>query len=196
VPFPWVDDLNIANRGWCYTHDIKYRSANEIIDGFVDRVSRGGGLMLSVSPKADGTIPAEQQQLLAELGNWLKINGEGIYGTRRWKIETEGPDDKLIVDNGKKTLWNFADTCDDRDFRFTRKGNTLYAFLLGWPKDGTAVIKSLGTKTTISTGEIAYVTMLGHDGAMKWGRTEDGLTVKLPETPSCNYAHGLKIEMQ
>ncbi len=195
VPFPWVDDLNIAHRGWCYTHDIDYRSANEIIDGFVDRVSRGGGLMLSVSPKPDGTIPDEQQQLLAELGKWLKINGEGIYGTRRWKIETEGPDDKLIVDNGKKTLWDFDDTCDAGDVRFTRKGNTLYAFLLGWPEDGTAVIKSLGTDTAIGSGGIARVTMLGHDGDLKWRQTEGTMSVELPAKPSCEHAHGLRIDV-
>jgi len=195
VPFPWVDDLNIAHRGWCYTHDIDYRSANEIVDGFIDRVSRGGGLMLSVSPKADGTIPVEQQKLLAELGNWLKINGEGIYGARRWKIETEGPDKKLIVDNGKKTLWNFEDNCDAGDIRFTRKGNTLYAFLLGWPENDTALIKSLGTTTPVASGKITRITMLGHEGELEWERTDSGLAVTLPTTAPCKHAHGLKIEV-
>ncbi len=193
LDFPWADDLNIANRGWCYTHDIDYRTPNQIIDGFVDRVSRGGGLMLSISPMADGTIPKEQKDILLEIGNWLKVNGEGIYGTRKWKIETEGPVDKFLSNTGKKTMWDFKGKCDAHDVRFTKLDNTLFAFILDWPKDGKAIIKSLGTGTKVSEKGIVGVKLLGYKGKLKWARDENGLAIEVPKKKPCDYAFGFEI---
>ena len=193
--FHWADDLNIANRGWCYTHDIRYRTPNQIIDGFVDRVSRGGGLMLSISPMADGSIPKAQQHILLELGDWLKINGQGIYGTRRWKIETEGPVDKFLSNTGKKTLWNFEGKGDARDIRFTSKGNRLFAFILGWPADGRVVIESLGKQTPVATNGISNVKLLGHRGNVTWTRTDNALVIELPDETPCNHAYGFDIQV-
>jgi len=188
-----VDDLNIANRGWCYTHDINYRTTNEIVDGFIDRVSRGGGLMLSISPMADGTIPEEQKQILKELGDWLKVNGEGIYGTRKWRIEIEGPDDKFQYDSGKKMMWTFRDNGSSSDIRFTRKGDRLFAFLLDWPEDGVAVIESLGTNNKVSEGGITGVKLMGHDGDVSWNRDEKGLKITMPTEKISEYAVGFEI---
>ena len=197
VDFHWVDDLNIANRGWCYTHDIRYRRPNQIVDGFVDRVSRGGGLMLSISPKADGTIPDEQKKILLTLGAWLEVNGEGIYGTRKWKIETEGPTDKLLHRTGTKTLWSFADNCDADDVRFTRSGNRLFAFVLGWPQSGEVLIKALKTAEPISTrNRIKRISLLGSDDRVDWQRRDDGLQVRFPKNKPCEYAYGLKIDVE
>ena len=195
IDFDWADDLNIANRGWCYTHDIKYRSPNQIIDGFVDRVSRGGGLMLSISPKADGSIPPEQRHILLEMGNWLRINGEGIYGTRKWKIETEGPVDKFLSHTGKKTMWNFESNGDAHDIRFTRKNNQLFAFILDWPKDGRVIIKALGTDTKVASQGIAGVRLLGYPGKLRWMRDNQALVIYLPDKKPCHYTYGFEIEV-
>ena len=193
LDFNWVDDLNIANRGWCYTHNISYRSVNEIIDGFIDRVSRGGGLMLSISPMADGTIPEEQKQILKELGDWMKVNGEGIYETRKWKIETEGPDDKFQYDSGSKMMWTFSDNGASTDIRFTRKGDRLFAYLLDWPESGEALIKSLGTGNKFSSGEISGVKLMGYEGEISWSRDENGLKIILPDEKVSEYAVGFEI---
>ncbi|MCK4919743.1 MAG: alpha-L-fucosidase [Bacteroidales bacterium] len=191
--FDWADDLNIANRAWSYTHDINYRTSNQIIDGFIDRVSRGGGLMLSIAPMADGAIPEEQINILTDLGDWLKINGEGIYGTRRWKIETEGPNDKFMEDGGKKIMWNFKGNTDASDIRFTKKGNQLFAFILDWPADGKVVIKSLSSSEKIAENGIHNVKLLGYDGALNWQRDEAGLTIDMPQNKIGNYAYGFEI---
>jgi alpha-L-fucosidase len=82
VDRPWIDDLQISTDSWCYVQDQKYRPVNEILHGFIDRVSRGGGLLLSLCPKADGTIGTEQKQILLSMGKWLTQNGQAIYGTR------------------------------------------------------------------------------------------------------------------
>ena len=197
VDFLWADDLNIARRGWCYTHDMEYRTVNQVVDGFVDRVSRGGGLMFSISPKADGTIPDEQKAILLELGNWLKVNGEGIYGTRKWRIQTEGPVEKLLVDTGSKIMWNFEDTCDAGDIRFTKKGNRLFAFTLAWPENGEVLIKTLHSNEKISaTNEIVSVKMLGTGKELKWHRDKNGLKVTFPKKRHCEHSYGMEIEVK
>ena len=182
--FQWADDLNIANKAWCYIDGISYRTTNQIIDGFVDRVSRGGALMLSISPKADGTIPKEQKEILLNMGKWLKVNGEGIYGTRKWKIETEGPDEKFIFDSGAKMMWNFEGKCNSGDIRFTKKGNRLFAFVLDLPEDGIVEIKSLGTRTKVATNGISDVKMLGYKGKLNCYRYRNVLTIKMPKKSS------------
>jgi len=195
LDFPWVDDLNIANRGWCYTEDIRYRTVNQIIDGFIDRVSRGGGLMLSISPMADGTIPEAQKEILKELGEWLRINGEGIYGSRKWRIETEGDTEKFLFDNGNKTLWNFEGKGSALDIRFTRKGNRLFAFLLDWPENGEALIRSLSSGTTVASGGIGDVSLMGFEGEIEWERDEEGLRINMPSEKISEYAIGFEIKI-
>lgn len=153
--------------------------------------------MLSISPRADGTIPDEQKEILLALGNWLKVNGEGIYGTRPWKIETEGPTDKLLYPTGDKTMWTFAGKCDAGDIRFTQAQNHLFAFVLDWPEQGEVLIKTLRTAEQISTdNRIKAVSMLGSDAQIDWDRRDDGLLVKFPKDKPGEYAYGLKIEVE
>ena len=193
VERPWIDDQKISTYGWGYLHGQEYKSANEILDGLIDRVSRGGGLLLSLCPMADGTINEPQTRVLLEMGDWLARNGEAIYGTRTWKIRAEGYEDKLIK-KGKHPSWKF-DNCDATDIRFTRKGNTLYAIALGWPEGNKLVIKTLSTGTKLADGPIRRVTLLGSSDEIKWLRTSDGLTVTLPSQRPNDIAYALRIDV-
>ena len=91
-------------------------SVDELVDSFVDIVSKNGNLLLNVGPKADGSIPELQLQRLLGLGEWLDSNGEAIFETRPW-IEAEG---RL---EGEGT-----------DLRFTQKGDVIYVILLDEPE--------------------------------------------------------------
>jgi len=176
VPRPWIDDMKISDRGWCYVEGQKYKTANEVLDGLIDRVSRGGGLLLNFSPRADGTVPDEQKKTLLGIGAWLKANGEAIYATRPWKIAAEGDEKKLR--EGK--VWKF-DRCDGSDIRFTRSkdGKLLYAIVLGWPAGGRLTIKSLGEKTKVADG-IKDVRILDGGNPVLWNRDAEGLTIAMP----------------
>jgi alpha-L-fucosidase len=189
----WIDDQSIAERGWGYLRDQKIHPPREIILGFVDRVSRGGGLLLSLAPMANGVIPDEQKLVLREMGEWLKVNGEAIYGSRPWKVQTEGSNEKLIRMEGKHKRWVFS-ACDSGDIRFTRNGGNLYAIALGWPEDGKLKIKSLREGENLPAGGIRAISLLGSKSTVKWNRTADGLIVELPAQKPCKHAYTLKIE--
>jgi alpha-L-fucosidase len=137
----WITDSTVDDRGaWGYAKDLIFKSPNRVIDNLVDRVSKNGYLLLNVGPKPDGTIPDEARKLLLEVGQWLEINGEAIYGTSPWLIASEGP-----TNLGEATDIGFNESnvvYTGEDVRFTVKGDTLYATFLAWPGD-EAVIQTL-----------------------------------------------------
>ena len=187
----WIDDMKISISSWGYVEGQSYKDPDVIIDGLIDRVSRGGGLVLSLCPKADGTIGQEQKDILAEIGTWLKINGEAIYGTRKWKIQSEGDVDKLITKT-EHPRWEF-DACNAEDIRFTMKDNKLYAMVLGVPDDEKIMIQSLGIGTDISTKKIRSISLLGSDEKIMWERNENGLEIKTPSVIPSEYALAFRI---
>ncbi|NQT86786.1 alpha-L-fucosidase [bacterium] len=153
----------------------------------IDRVSRGGGLVLSLSPKADGTIPESQRKVLLEVGDWLRVSGEAIYGTRPWRIHAEGPLDKFLNHRPRHPRWTF-DQGDSGDIRFTTKGDTLYTIALGWPEDGTLLVRSLAG---------AYVTdvaLLGTEEPVTWECTPICLHLHLPPERPNEIAYSFRIE--
>jgi alpha-L-fucosidase len=137
----WITDSTVDDRGaWGFANDLVFKPPNRVIDNLVDRVSKNGYLLLNVGPKPDGTIPDEARDLLLEMGAWLDVNGEGIYGTSPWIIAGEGP-----TNLGEATAigFNERDTkYTSEDIRFTVKGDTIYATFLDWPGE-KAVIKTL-----------------------------------------------------
>lgn len=193
VDRPWTDDLSISQKAWGYRADITYRTPKEIINGLIDRVSRGGGLVVSLAPKADGTIPDEQKQILAATGAWLRVNGEAIYATRPWKIHAEGDEGKLHSLRGGHLIWDF-NKCDASDVRFTRKGNVLYAIAMGWPPDGKFLVKSLADRANLPAGAIASVKLLGHDGPVSLTRDASGLTLEARAADPKKPAYTFRIE--
>jgi len=192
---PWIDDMKISTASWGYIEGQTYKSANVIVDGLIDRVSRGGGLVLSLCPKADGTIPKPQRDVLLGVGKWLEQNGEAIYATRPWKIHAEGPDKKLRPKRGKHVKWVF-DRCDASDIRFTAKGETLYAIALGWPEGGKLTIRTLGKGTRVSSGGIRGVSLLGCPRKITWRRTAAGLAIDLPARKPNDIACAFRIDVE
>lgn len=177
-PYPWQTDTAVALNSWCYTEHNTYRSAAELICDLVDIVSKNGRLLLNIGPRADGTIPEEDAALLKEIGAWLKVNGEAIYGTRVWRKYGEGPTQIIegqFSDGIKKEF-----TSDD--IRYTVKGNRIYATVLRCSADGCYRFPALGeqdaSKKPNFHGIIRAVEQLGGEGEVDWERTEEALQVR------------------
>ena len=189
-PLFWQTCNSVAKNSWGYTVGNDYKDPNDIICDLVDIVSKNGCLLLNVGPRSDGTIPEEDASILRSIGKWLAVNGEGIYGTTYWRIPGEGP---TAVPSGAFTdQQRGAYTAED--FRFTRKGSTLYAFAMRWPEDGVVRIRSLGAVSDAFNGVIRSVEILGYDGQVSWKRCESYLSVRAAEL-SCDAPVCLRIRI-
>jgi alpha-L-fucosidase len=189
-PTLWQNDTSVSKNSWGYITHHDYKTTTSIVHDLIDIVSKNGALLLNIGPKADGTIPEPEQKMLREIGQWLSINGEAIYGTRPWLTFGEGPTG--VAEGSFTDTKRAAFTAED--IRFTSKGDVLYAILLGWPKDGKAVIKSLGSGQRWSGAAIRAIRLLGHSGDLKWSAASDALHVELPTQRPCEHAFVLKIE--
>ena len=159
----WQVDHPIGST-WGYTSDMKVVGPANLIGALADTVSRNGTLLLNLSPKADGTIPQEQQDSLLALGAWLSVNGEAIYGTHNWITFGVGG---ARGDQGPH-------------IRYTVKGDALYAIVLSAiPPSRELVLSSLAA-TPALIGRIASVTLLGSSDNVIFTHDAAGLTVKLP----------------
>ena len=185
----WQTDTSISIKSWGYINNDDYRSPDSLIDELVDIVSKNGALLLNVGPKPDGTIPEKAQSILLDMGKWLDVNGEAIYGTRPWKVYGEGPT-KVVGGAFKDTA---TQGYTSEDIRFTTKGDTLYAIALQPPKNGRLLIKSLATGAPNGNRQIKSIRLLGSDAALKFSRSAQGLTVSLPSGNASQSAVVLKI---
>lgn len=177
-PFFWQTDTAVALNSWCYTENNSYRSAEEIVCDLVDIVSKNGCMLLNVGPRADGTIPDEDRNILLRIGKWLEINSEAVYGTDLWRRSGEGPTaipEGQFTDGIKK---NFT----PQDIRFTTANGYLYATVLKSSENGEYIITSLdrqdASKRDNFSGIITDVTVLGADEKPVWERRADGLHIR------------------
>lgn len=184
----WQTDTSVSNKSWGYIENDTFKSPEFIVHQLVDVVSKNGNLLLNIGPKPDGTIPDQVQQVLRAVGDWLRVNGEAIYGTRPWRVFGEGP--TKVVEGA------FHDTetqsYTEEDFRFTTKGETLYAIELGWPKSGETVMHSLSANSA-GTESVKSVELLGADVQLTFAQQEDGLHLQVPATAPGKYAYVFRI---
>jgi alpha-L-fucosidase len=196
-PLPWQTDTCIGD--WHYDREIYekkgYKSAKTVIQMLVDIVSKNGNLLLNIPVRGNGTIDEEEQKIVAEIGQWMAVNNESIYGTRPWKVFGEGPAAANAAplnaqgfNEGKGKPYTAA------DIRFATKGDLLFATVMEWPENGKVLIKSLAAGSPHYPATISKISLAGNDTALQFSRTADGLEVALPERGSfLSYAVPLKI---
>ena len=185
---PWQTDTSVSIHSWGYVKNDEYRDAKSLIDELVDVVSKNGNLLLNVGPKADGTIPEEARAILLQMGAWLHVNGEAIYGSRPWLVFGEGPTKvtSSALDSDRQEF-----TADD--VRYTTHNGALYAIALGWPANGELHLRSLWNGNPYLAGPVTSVRLLGSAEEIKWRQEADGLHIKLPRTQPDELAFSFRI---
>ena len=189
----WQTDTCIGS--WHYDRGLYdrngYKSADTVIRMLVDIVSKGGNLLLSVPIRADGTVDEKERAVCAGIGDWMKINGEGIYGTRTWKKfgsgpQADGPGERLNAQGFNEGRGKPATA---EDLRYTTKDGALYVFTLVPPKAGAKVsVPDLDAK-------VKKVSLLGFDKPVKWTNDGSALEIETPET-DLKIALCFKVEFE
>jgi alpha-L-fucosidase len=194
----WLTDDAISKTSWCYTEGIRYYSKKQVLHGFLDRISKNGNLLLNISPKADGTIPADQKDLLLSMGAWLRKYGEAVYATRAWEKYGEGPT-KMGAAHG---VFQEPAEGNAKDVRFTRsKNNTeLYAILLGWDKDQKEIVLTSLSSDSIDLKNLLSVQLINGTAGkylpLNFTHSKEGLIINLPERSFEELAYVIKLSFK
>lgn len=176
---PWQTDTSIGD--WYYRTGQKYMSGSEVIQMLVDIVSKNGNLLLNVVQTPEGDLEPDVMNILEEIAAWMPVNGDGIYGTRPWKIYGEGPSTKNQekgVFGGVKDVRPY----ESADIRFTTKDVFLYAFVMNKIESDVQIV-SLGKDSKISDKKVVSVEMLGNNRKLKWKQENGALVIQKPENP-------------
>jgi alpha-L-fucosidase len=187
-PQPWQTDTSVGD--WFYRTGQKYKTSSEVIQMLVDIVSKNGNLLINIVQTPEGDLEPDMLKTLDEIGAWTSVNGEGIYGTRPWKVYGEKPADAPTVKSGGFNEGKVKYSA--KDIRFTTKGDILYAFCLGVPTEDIR-IASLGKDSKLADKPIASVEMLGSTDKQDWTQADDALIIKKPAKAPNTAAIGFKI---
>ena len=188
LPEAWQTDTSVSNKSWGYIENDTFKTPEFIVQQLADVVSKNGNLLLNIGPRSDGTIPQPVQEVLLDVGAWLKVNGNAIYGTRPWTSFGEGPT--------KVEAGSFHDTQTKpytaQDFRFTTNRETLYAIEMAWPKEGEAVIHTLSSDV-VGARKVNSVSLLGASAELTFTQRADGLHIRVPAEAPGKYAYVYRI---
>jgi alpha-L-fucosidase len=191
---PWQTDTCIGS--WHYKRarfeQHTYKTPLQVVQMLIDIVSKNGNLMLSIPVRGEGTIDDDEVNVLENLAAWIAPNGEGIFSSRPWKVYGEGPSTAAAPAQARGPRTPVAVKYTSQDFRFTAKGETIYAFAMAWPDDGKAVIKSLAKGGATFSADVAKVELLGA-GEVAFTHDQTALTVTMPDKKPNDFAYSLKI---
>lgn len=150
MAYPFQTERSLSD--WHYKKGAPYAQADEVIWGLMENVSRNGSLLLNIPQHGRGDVDEEAVRICHDIGAWLKINGEAVYGSRPFEV------------------WG------DHQVLFTRNGGYVYATLLNW-NDSAITLKALHSGGT-TVGDVTEVVMLGSDIPFTFTQNADGLMVK------------------
>lgn len=189
----WIAETPVGD--WFYGPNFVY-SSDAVIRYLLEIVARDGSFGLSIPLRPDGSMDVACHEMLHEVGEWMRVNGDGIYGSSAWKVLGEGKDGKLnTLPGGRIGQWQADHVFYNTDFRFTEgKGGTLYAWCMTVPKAGDKLtIASLGTNKGLFDKKIRSVELMGTEQSVDWKQNADGLEIVYPDSVDLKTAVGFRI---
>jgi alpha-L-fucosidase len=178
------------NNSWGYkSYDHDWKSPLEVLSWLIDVVSRGGNYLLNVGPTGTGEIPPESVRILREVGAWLRVNGDAIYGTRAWTVFREGPTTLNRKGTGQRKRQGFTARFTPQDLWFTKKGKSVYIIALTYPTNKKVLVHAMKDKPVNS------ICMLGSNEILSWEKTPEGLSIVLPDKPTSSYGYALEVRI-
>jgi alpha-L-fucosidase len=199
LDYDWETCMTM-NGTWGYkNYDHSWKTTTDLVQKLVDIASKGGNFLLNVGPTAEGIIPEPSVERLREMGQWMQINGEAVYGTRLWNPNAQYDPAAEAVAFGPGPEERSTEAADSQTItkkdgiRYTLKDDTLYAIFFTWPGNGKVTFTELASGRI--SNEIGRIELLGSTKEIKWSRNNAGLTVHLPATQPCQHAFALKISV-
>lgn len=189
----WIAETPVGD--WFYGPNFVY-SSDAVIRYLLEIVARDGSFGLSIPLRPDGSMDEACHEMLHEVGEWMRVNGDGIYGSSAWKVLGEGKDGKLnTLPGGRIGQWQADHVFYNTDFRFTvGKDGTLYAWCMTVPKAGDKLtIASLGTNKGLFDKKIRSVELMGTEQSVDWKQNADGLEIVYPDSVDLKTAVGFRI---
>ena len=203
---PWIGENPVGD--WYYAPGFTYE-ASSMVYSLLEYASRDGNYACAVPITPEGDLEPACLKMLNDMGAWMKVNGEGIYGSKAWKTWGEG----ILIADPKKTekapalrvfpggglsKYHANFKYESSDFRFTEgKNGAVYVWAMRVPTAKTTLkIVNLGKKSEFSKAKIKSVHLLGYIKKIKWTQKPDALYVEFPADAALNYAVGLRVEMK
>ena len=180
---PWQTEVGLGE--WFYYKGTFYESGM-VIHQMLEAVSRDGNYAINIPLTPSGELDPGGLQTLKDMGDWMDVNSAGIHDNSAWDVWGEGT---VVMKRGNLGPEHAKTPYTGQDIRFTTKNGAVYAWLMAWPAEGRATVRSLAT----AAGKITGVELLGCQEKLAWQQTDAGLVVNLPAQRPCAFAYGLKV---
>ena len=196
-PTPWMTDMTLGESRWMYVEGHPYKTADMVVRNMIDIWSKNGVVLLNVSPTADGIINQEQREVLKEIGDWMQVHGEAVYGTRPHNLYGFG---NASTGHGHNAGQSSSVEYTANDVRFTvaKDKKAMYIFFLGEPKQGRKIqMKSIGGyHRNIPPGKIKKITHLGTNTNAEFEVTTATFYLTIPKVEMNKIANVFKLELE
>jgi len=169
--FPWQSPATVAHSWGFHATDNEWKSTTTLLKSLINNVSLNGNLLLNIGPRANGDVPNEIAQRMLEMGKWLEINGESVYGAHAFSLPKDQHD------------WGKI-TC-----KKTQKGTNVYLHVFNWPLNKELYLTGIKTKP-----EKVYLLADKQKSLLKFTHSEVFTTIQLPAMQPDPYVSVVVIE--